>query len=158
LNSKNSHYVPAKKADTDHGQPTGNHGEVVDNVAKGNVQATLGQETVVGVKPAFVALLLLPGLLSMDVVDGLRGDGGEVQVLDVERNCGTFLAGVDLGKVEMPDGGGCGGPDRAEDCLLFAVYVSEVRCGWVCGEECDGVLVIKRLVLSFRAASKAPLE
>jgi hypothetical protein len=33
----------------------------------------------------------------VDVVDGLGGDSGEVQVLDVERHCGTFLAGVDLG-------------------------------------------------------------
>lgn len=108
---KNSHYVPAEEADTNHGQPTGDHGEVVDNVTKGNVQATLSQETVEGVKPALVAILLLPGLFSMDVVDGLGCDGGEVQVLDVERYCGALLAGVHLGKVEMPDGWGCSGPD-----------------------------------------------
>lgn len=80
-------------------------------MAEGNVQARLRQETVIRVKPAFVAILILPGLLGVDVVDGLGSDGGEVQVLDVERNCGTLLAGVDLRKVEMPDGGGCGGPD-----------------------------------------------
>lgn len=62
----------------------------------------------------------------MDVVDGLGGDGGDVQVLNVERDCGTFLARTDLGKVKVPDGGRCSGPDGAEDGLLFAVYVSEV--------------------------------
>jgi hypothetical protein len=111
LKSKNSHYVPAEEADTNHGQPTGDHGEVVDNVAEGNVQARLSQETVEGVKPTLVAILLLPGLFGMDVVDGFGCDGGEVQVLNVERHCGTLLTGVHLGKVEMPDGGGCGGPD-----------------------------------------------
>lgn len=80
-------------------------------MAKGNVQARLGQETVEGVKPAFVAILLLPGFFGMDVVDSLGCDGGEVQVLDVERGRGTLLAGVHLRKVEMPDRGGCGGPD-----------------------------------------------
>lgn len=106
-----SHYVTAEEADTNHGQPTREYGEVVDNVTEGNVQARLSQETVVGVKPAFVAILLLPGLLGMHVVNGLGGDGGEVQVLHVQRNCGTLLARVDLRKVEMPDGGGGGGPD-----------------------------------------------
>ena len=95
----------------------------------------------------------------MHVVDGLGRDGSEVQVLDVERDCGTLLAGMDLGKVEMPDGGGCGGPDGAEDCLFFAVYVSEVGCGWVCGEECDGVLA-KYMVSLFvsRGEAIAPID
>lgn len=111
MSKENPHYVPAKEADTNHGQPTGYHGEIVDNVAEGNIQAGLSQKPIVGVKPAFVALLLLPGLFSMDVVDSLRGDGGVVQVLDVERDWRTFLPRMDLGKVEVPDGGGGGGPD-----------------------------------------------
>lgn len=108
---KYSHYVTAEKADTNHGQPTWEHGEVVDNATEGNVQSRLSQETIVRVKPAFVAVLLLPGLLGMHVVNGLGGDGGEVQVLYVQRDCGTLLAGVDLRKVKMPDGGGGGSPD-----------------------------------------------
>jgi hypothetical protein len=77
-------------------------------------------------KQALIAWLFLPGLLCMDVVDSLRGDGGVVQPDDMQRDFRTWLSSESLGNVEMPNSGGCSGPYRAKNRILFAVQVSEV--------------------------------
>ena len=70
---------------------------------------------------------LLVGLLGVDLVDGLGGDGGGVQVNVVERSRGTLLANRWLlGDLVVLDGGSAGGPGGAQDLVGLTVQVSEV--------------------------------
>lgn len=86
---------------------------------------------------------LLVGLLAVDIVDNLGGNGGRVQVNSVKGSRGALLAGGTLlGDLEVVHGRGAGRPDGAKDLVGLAVQVSEVRRGRVGGEQKDGFLEV----------------
>lgn len=137
---KDLHDGPAEEADTDHHDPAGNDRESVHDVAHGHVQAVLGELAVKRVQKAFVGLFLLPCLCAMDLVDGLGGDGGVVQVNNVQRHWWARLARVHLGKLEVPDRRRSSSPNRAQDRLLLAIQVGQVGRSRVGGKQRDGFL------------------
>lgn len=71
---------------------------------------------------------ILVGLLGVDLVDGLGGNGGGVQVDVAEGSRGTLLANSRLlGDLVVLNGGSAGGPGGAQDLVGLAVQVSKLR-------------------------------
>lgn len=58
-----AHEGTAEETDTNHEQPAGDSAETPDDVAKGNVELVLGEQTVNGVEDTLVRRDLLVGLL-----------------------------------------------------------------------------------------------
>lgn len=102
----------------------------------------LGEPAVGGVHGTLVGLDLLVGLLGVNLVQLLGGDGGGVHVDNVERSGETLLTlGLGLGQFEVEDGGGTGGPGGAENALFLTVQQTKVGGSRVGREEKDGFLV-----------------
>jgi len=135
------HHGTAEETDTNHEQPAGNSTKTPDDVAKRDVELVLSEPAVNGVERTLVDRSLLVSLLGVDLVDGLGGDGGGVQVDSAERSRSTLLAGgLLLGDLVVLHGGSAGGPSGAKDLVGFAVQVSKVRGGGINREEKDGFL------------------
>lgn len=104
---------------------------------------------------------LLVGLLGVDLVDGLGGDGGGVQVDGAEGSRGA-LAGLLLGNLVVLNGRRAGGPGGAENLVGLAVQVSEMGGGRVGREEKDGFLdvdqYLKGVLGNSRRVASAYLE
>lgn len=136
----NSHEGTAEEADADHEKPAGDGTEAVDDISKREQKVVLSEPAVRGVKRTVVGRGLLPDLLRVDLVDGLRGHGGRVQVDSVEGSVGALLTKLGLGHLEEPDRRSTGTPSRAKNLVLFAVQLTEVRGGRIGGEEKHGFL------------------
>lgn len=132
----NLHNSAAEETDENHKSPAGNGAKRPDGVAEGHVELVLGEPAVRGVEGTLVGVNLLESLLGVNLVKLLGCDGGAVHVEDVERGRQALLAlGLGLGKLEVVDGGGAGGPGRAENALLLTVQQTKVGGGRVGGEE-----------------------
>lgn len=147
-----SHHRPAEKGNKKHHGPRGDDAKVVKRVGNGDREVVLGKGAVKGVEDTLDKvhagrLLALRPLLVKRVEKVGRGDGGEVQALPVD------VDGGGLGKhVKDPEGRGAGGPDVAEDGLLFAVEDGEV------GRVADGREFLYRLAKGLVDGSAAACD
>lgn len=136
----NLHESTAEEADADHEEPAGDGTEAVDDISKREQKVVLSKPAIRGVKRTIVRSGLLVDLLRVDLVDGLRGHGGRVQVDSVEGSGGALLTKLGLGHLEVPDRRSTGTPGRAKNLVLFAVQLTEVRGGRIGGEQKHGFL------------------
>jgi len=120
------HESPAEDADGDHHEPAGDHAEGEDDISQRHVQSVLCKPAIRGVESALVARDLLVCLLGVDLVDGLRGNGGAVQVDDMQRSSGTRCLSLRLGNLEAPNRGRSGRPNGTEELFLLTVQVAKV--------------------------------
>lgn len=117
-----THDGTAEETDTNHEQPAGNSTNGVDGVANGHEQLVLSEPAVSGVESTGVLGGILVGLLRVDLLEVLRGNGGGVLVDDVQWGGQTLLAlRLGLGDLVVVDGGSTGGPGSAKNAFLLTV-------------------------------------
>ena len=125
--SRDSHDSPAHHADDNHKGPARNHADTKKGVSHRLVHAQFRQLPVKGIEPALVQdalFVLLPTVYGDHVPDGRMG---HVEVIDVDRAGGGRLVRLRDGTLDVPEGGRLGHPSGAEDALLIAIDVGQVR-------------------------------
>lgn len=135
-NGEHLHHASADKADANHHNPARDKADVVDGIAKDNIETVLREPAVGRVEGALILDPVLPELLGVDLVDVLRSDGGDVEAGDVDLRLWLGEIGCGhLGEVEVPDSRGAGRPDGAEKRLLLTIDLSKTRGGLISSEE-----------------------
>ena len=113
MNGLSLHHIAGNHADDKHQSPARNYAKRVEDVSNRNMQVELGEGGVEGMEHASDLRTLKIGLLGMDSGDFRGGDGGVIEMYDVD-GCGRLALICSRNwKLNIPDAWGSSHPGTA---------------------------------------------